>query len=384
MTKDETVELNEGNISFQVPKRSLQDVKGPYRARGTGVFYNPQMEPTRDLTIAVVEKFFLENDFKDKSLKFLDGLAGSGIRGLRLAQELRLKHEYQIILNDGNPDAVELINDNIHVNDLEDRTKTMNENLNTVLCSQKFHFVDIDPFGTAVQFIDNAVRAVRPGGLLAVTSTDTAPLCGTYPKTCQRRYGAMPKKNEYMHETGLRILMGYIAKTAAKYDLSAIPVFNYYMDYYFRTFFKIEKGATSANEMLKNVGYVIHDDKSGVRFVSDEQLSTPVFQSIGPLWTGNFIDCDLINKIDNRGESFASKTRFKKLCGYLSEENNMPPWFYDINRLASKLGDQPKKFKDIKERLENIGLSVAPTHFSPQGFKTNAAMEEMRVNLGCF
>jgi len=376
--------LDEGSISFLVPIRSRQDVKGPYRARGTGVFYNPQMEPNRDLTIAVVEQYFNYYEHKEKSLKFIDGLAGSGIRGLRLTKEIELNIDFNMVLNDGNPHAVELINENIKLNKLQDKTKTMNENLNTVLSSEKYHFVDIDPFGSAVNFIDNAVRAVKPGGLLAVTSTDTAPLCGTYPKTCMRRYGAVSKKTEFMHETGLRILMGYIAKTAAKYDLSITPIFNYYMDYYFRIFFKIEKGAKAANEMLNNTGFIIYDEKSGVRFVSNEQISTPIFHSIGPLWTGRLVEPTLIEKIEKRGEQFRSRKRLKKICGLLAVENDMPPWFFDVNLLASKLKEQPKKFKDIKNRLEENGFAAVPTHFSPQGFKTNAALEDMRVNLGCF
>ena len=34
--------------------------------------------------------------------------------------------------------------------------------------------VDLDPYGTPAQFLDNAVQAVSEGGLLMVTATDMA------------------------------------------------------------------------------------------------------------------------------------------------------------------------------------------------------------------
>lgn len=43
---------------------------------------------------------------------------------------------------------------------------------------QVYHAIDLDPYGTPVQFLDSAVQAVSEGGLLAVTATDMAVLCG--------------------------------------------------------------------------------------------------------------------------------------------------------------------------------------------------------------
>jgi tRNA (guanine26-N2/guanine27-N2)-dimethyltransferase len=43
--------------------------------------------------------------------------------------------------------------------------------------------VDLDPYGSAVEFLDPAVQAVEEGGLLCVTCTDKAVLCGNNPET---------------------------------------------------------------------------------------------------------------------------------------------------------------------------------------------------------
>jgi tRNA (guanine26-N2/guanine27-N2)-dimethyltransferase len=378
----ELIKLKEGRTHFYVPEQSRQDVKGPYRARGTGVFYNPQMMIARDFTIAVVEQFINASDSSTKKMKFLDGLAGTGIRGLRLAKELEVSGDFSVTLNDGNLDAMDLINKNIKLNKLEDRTSAVNENLNTLLISTKFQFIDIDPFGSAVSFFDNAVRGVRSGGLLAVTSTDTAPLCGTYPRTCLRRYGAQPLKNEFMRESGLRILTGAFARTAAKYDLAFEPILLYAMDYYYRLFLKVSKGARKAESMLDKIGYIIYNKATGDRYISNSpETGNKNISSIGPLWLGALNDSDFVSSLNLDRSNFGSRTRLEKFCSLLPDESEMPQWFFEINALASKLKIQPLKLRKLKGILEDNGFKMVPTHFSPQGFKTDAQLEDLRELL---
>jgi tRNA (guanine26-N2/guanine27-N2)-dimethyltransferase len=377
----EYVKIKEGRTNFLIPEQSRQTIKGPYRARGTGVFYNPQMLTARDITIAVVEKYFDSASFKNKNLKFLDGLAGTGIRGLRLSNELSFSDKCMITLNDGNPVAVELITRNVKSNGLEQYTNIQNQNLNTLLSSSKYHFIDIDPFGSAVNFIDNAVRAVKPGGLLAITSTDTAPLCGTYPKTCIRRYGAVSKKTEYMHEAGLRILMGALVRSAAKYDLVITPVLLYNMDYYFRLFVKVTKGARAADVMLGDMGCIAHNDLTGERIIVKDPVPGPDSDIIGPLWCGPLNDKAFVKTLSDNIDDLKSIAMLKKNRQIWYDESEMPPWYYDTNIVASKLKTQPKKIQEIARRLERHDFSVVKTHFSPQGFKTDAKMSDLKLIL---
>jgi tRNA (guanine26-N2/guanine27-N2)-dimethyltransferase len=44
-----------------------------------------------------------------------------------------------------------------------------------------FDVVDLDPYGTAVPFLESAVQAIADGGMLAVTCTDMAVLCARTP-----------------------------------------------------------------------------------------------------------------------------------------------------------------------------------------------------------
>lgn len=46
------------------------------------------------------------------------------------------------------------------------------------MLSQAYDAVDLDPYGTPAELLDTAVQSVAEGGLLLVTATDMANLCG--------------------------------------------------------------------------------------------------------------------------------------------------------------------------------------------------------------
>lgn len=77
-----------------------------------------------------------------------------------------------------------------------------------------FEVVDLDPYGSAVPFLESALNAMADGGLLAVTFTDMAVLCARTPHVCFYKYGASPLNKRYCHEvkcfplTSFRWLLG--------------------------------------------------------------------------------------------------------------------------------------------------------------------------------
>ena len=72
--------------------------------------------------------------------------------------------------------------------------------------SERFHIVDLDPYGSPTQFLDSAVQCVVDGGMLLVTCTDMAILCGNFPETCYAKYGGIPLKSPATHEMVLVLL----------------------------------------------------------------------------------------------------------------------------------------------------------------------------------
>jgi len=194
-------QIVEGKTKIVVPK--VLNTKGPIKK--SNVFYNPVMEFNRDVSIMVL------NALNKKDI--LDGLAGTGIRGVRIANEVG----GNVTVNDVNKEAYKIIKRNIKLNNLYNAFAE-NKKLNTLLSENRFDYIDVDPFGSPACFIDSAMRAIKKDGVLGVTATDTATLCSVYPKTCLRRYSATPLKTGYAKEIGLRILIGFCIREGAKYD----------------------------------------------------------------------------------------------------------------------------------------------------------------------
>lgn len=79
-----------------------------------------------------------------------------------------------------------------------------------------FNVVDLDPYGTAIPFLESAISATANGGLLCVTFTDMAVLCARSPHVCFYKYGGAPLGKEYCHEMALRMILYCINTIANK------------------------------------------------------------------------------------------------------------------------------------------------------------------------
>ena len=73
------------------------------------VFYNPEMELNRDISVASIAAFSESSGtpqtYDLSEITYVDALAASGIRGLRIAKEVGI----DVTLNDWNEDAYNLM-----------------------------------------------------------------------------------------------------------------------------------------------------------------------------------------------------------------------------------------------------------------------------------
>src|SRR3990170_4688403 len=185
----------------------LQDIrrrKGPL-PRGDVPFYNPTNAVNRDVSAVLLARW--PGGLRDA----FDGLAATGAWAVRIALEASVP---RVVFNDRSRDACDLVRANLDRNHVDGEVRTAD--MQDVLRSESFDFVDIDPFGPPTPFLRAAIAGDRPEFGLGVTATDTAPLSGTYPEACVRRYGARPLRCPQGHEIGLRILIGHIARRAAE------------------------------------------------------------------------------------------------------------------------------------------------------------------------
>ena len=354
--------INEGNAELKIAVAGKISKEMP-------VFYNPVMKLNRDISVLLL------NSVDKKGLQIADPLAGTGVRSIRFLLELKKNKIKAISINDYSKEAVRLIKENLKLNKIKLNNKIIikNEDANIFLLSSTgFDYIDIDPFGSPNFMLDSAVKRLARDGILAVTATDTAPLCGTYPTACLRKYWAIPLRNELMHEIGLRILIKKIQLIGAQYEKALTPIFSYYKYHYFRVFLRCEKGKKDVDKVIEQHG---------------------MFENAGPLWLGPLFDKLLVKKINKMSEmlcisehtqkslifddsSIIKKMGDKELVKLLSIIKNESKintiGFYDIHEICKKykIKQIPKKESIIK-KIKKSGYKAAETHFNPNGIRSD-------------
>lgn len=339
------------------------------------VFYNPRMEMNRDITVACLEAL-------PEISTYVDAMAASGIRGIRVKKEV--PREMEVTANDWDEPACELIEKNAGRNGVQ--VKVSRSGANTLLSSTQFDFVDLDPFGSPAPYINSACWASKRA--MGVTATDTAPLCGAHLKSGIRTYSAYPLKTEYYAEMGLRVLMGKVAREEAKYDRALKPLLCYTDEHYIRLYLQVAHGRADADRMMKDVGFIVHcfacKNRYALRGVAVQAPDTcPVCgaktKAGGPLWLGTTKDVAFIEKVIDvleRGQ-FNKKERAVRMLGLVREELDTPT-FYDQHAICRDLKATPSDIKALLDALRDRGYDASRTHYTGVGFKTSAPIGIVR------
>lgn len=382
---EELVEIKEGLVRLLLPPQALKPISE--RKPKPRVFYNPEASLNRDIAVLAVRTLHRRSN---RDLRVCDPLAGCGVRGIRFLMEgLGVK---EAIINDLNPDAVELIHINLRINGLLEKARVFNLDARELLLrkdirQEGFDFVDIDPFGSPASFTQPAILSLRISGVLAVTATDTAPLCGRYPKTCLRRYWSKPLKTEYYPEVAIRILLGFIARNCTTLNRGLKPLLVHKTTQYIRVYVEVDRGVVSAEETLAKMGYLNHCFNCFYREVitlEDEKASLcpncgSRLEWAGPLWIGELFDVEFCNQIvgEYRNSHLSNKKILGKFLETIASESQDNITYYVIDQLASSLRIPPPSKTTVLEKLREIGYDASPTHFDGKGFRTNAPLKEI-------
>ncbi|MEM2192423.1 MAG: tRNA (guanine(10)-N(2))-dimethyltransferase, partial [Candidatus Hadarchaeales archaeon] len=304
-------------------------------------------------------------------------------RGLRYAAEVSEVSE--VVLNDISEKAEKAILRNIELNGI--RAEVHREDANSLLWKNRgrFNLIDIDPFGSPAPFLDATFGALRKKALLAVTATDTAPLCGAQKNACLRRYGAVPLRTEYCRELGIRILIGFAQRVAGRHEFALRPILSHATEHYFRVYLYAERGAKKADEAMKSLGWISHCFACKRRYISKSfALAHPSkcycggkLSHAGPLWTGPIEDGEFIGEVLKElvRRSFRLASMEINLLTRLMEEAQGPPTFYDVNQLARTFKTRSPKMEKLLKSIRGAGFHASRTHLSPTGFRTTAPYE---------
>jgi len=379
-----TVWVKEGAVRVLVPNlKAFVSEPGEYAPSKAPVFYNPAMEFNRDVAVLALQAY---QKSVERELFVCEPLAGCGVRGVRFAVEV--DGVARVVLNDLNPIAARLARFNVEQNELSNRVKVENKDANLLLNEyaaprRRFDYVDVDPFGSPVPYVDSALRAIRNKGLIALTATDTASLCGVHPKACIRKYGGKPLRTEYCHELAVRILTGSLAVAAARQEIGVQPVFSHSTDHYVRVYASLAHGARKADKTLGEMGFIqhcfncFHRETSKGEFTVERRRCPECGAKMniaGPLWLGKMADkgfCEAMRREISRKE-FRQKRRVEKLVSTVLEETEAPATYYVVDEICDKLSLRTSSTRKVIAQLRREGYKAIATHFKRNGIKTNA------------
>jgi tRNA (guanine26-N2/guanine27-N2)-dimethyltransferase len=369
------IEVKEGDTIILAPKLSIFNMVPPR----SPAFYNPAAKLNRDVSLKIYSAYA---NLKHSDLIFADTLSGVGARGLRVAKEC--SGIGGVYLNDLNPKAIELAKQAAVLNDIVDRCVFSTKDALLFLAEHstpesRFDIVDVDPFGSPLPYLPASIRAVKRGGLVSLTATDTAVLCGVYPRIALRRYGGLSMRCEYGNEVGARLLLGAATKQAISINLSIDPVFAHASRHYIRVYFTLESSASKADENLKKIGHINHCSGCGYRESGEQKSLCPrcgaKMSSAGPLWLGGLHSKSILD----------SALRFKpnhlrpadKIVTLALDEYDLPPTYYIVDKVAERLNVATPSTKDIISFLKAKGFRAARTIFNPKGVRTDAQIKDV-------
>ena len=371
-------QVEEGLTKIEFPEYEKVSSDAP-------VFYNPNMELNRDLSILAIQVFQKE---QERELNICDLFGGSGIRGIRYKNEIDGIGE--VFINDISETANHFERHNIELNNLKDvHVYQHDASMFLRMKRGEFDVIDIDPFGTPSPFLDSAGYCSRRNSLLCVTATDTSALCGTYKEPCIRKYNAKPYKSEYCHENGIRILAGFVALTLSKYGKYIEIKMSHSTEHYMRLYIEVKKGPTKTDESLKNIGYISHC-KNCLHRQTSNGLASPIEEfcpfcgekliHAGPLWLGDIQDSEFIQKMIDECEHKKINTEKEalKLLNKCLVESDAPATFFDVHAICKSLKISAPKFDTIIEAIEDEGYVAIKTHYNPLGIKSDATIEDIR------
>ncbi|GAA5859268.1 hypothetical protein JCM8547_008947 [Rhodosporidiobolus lusitaniae] len=398
----------------------------------------------------------------------LEALSATGLRAIRYAKELPLlKH---VIANDLSAGAVEDIKRNIEFNGLapkglgslpgweEERERMVREKgwkegeeVKSVkwtkaaveeardgkvrvnqgdACvfmyqhraeSARFDVVDLDPYGSAVPFLDAAVNSVADGGLMCITCTDMGVLAGhNYPEKAYSAYGGLCVNAEYSHEVGLRLVLHALAQTAARYGRYIEPQLSLSIDFYVRLFVRVRTGPKEVKGVAAKTSLVYYchscqsphfqplgrvNDKPSAKnpIVVNTTYHVPSgppegttvreggrcgecggkFTVGGPMWSAPIHNPTFISEMlshistPEHTQEFKTAERIKGMLTVAQSECEADAkndaWFYfSPAKMASLFNAVCPPISTYGSALLNAGYSLSRSHASAGSLKTNA------------
>ncbi|MFH1178980.1 MAG: tRNA (guanine(10)-N(2))-dimethyltransferase [Candidatus Bathyarchaeota archaeon] len=377
--------IQEGKAKLIIPKLDEESGEPLQHLRSEApVFYNPVMKTNRDTAVLMLRAY---QGKTHHPITVCEPMTGSGVRGIRLLLEA---HEIETLtLGDLNPSALRLARENAYLNGLSERLNLRELDASLLLSLHsypfgRFDYVDIDPYGSPTTFIDAAIMATKNHGVIALTATDMAPLCGVNKLACLRKYGGWPLNGDFCHETALRLMAGAMIRHAAVYEYAATPLFSYYADHYIRGYYRIDRGAKRADSLLEQMGHIRycpvcqHSETSKNNSEKNCVCGEPM-KIGGPMWLGELSDPEYTDAmmVDLDNLLYLNGAKAEAIIKLVHGEYGFPVGFFIIDSICRSVGIKSVATEDALNAISGAGFRVTRVHYDPRGLKTDATAAEL-------
>ncbi|MEM1927162.1 MAG: tRNA (guanine(26)-N(2))-dimethyltransferase [Acidilobaceae archaeon] len=378
--------LREGRVLVKVPPLDKAVAEQRLEPAWLPVFYNPRMEFNRDISVVALQVYV--NDYAPrKPVIGVEPLSATGVRALRYAIEV--EDVLRVYASDIDYDACKLIEENVSLNKAWDKVSIYCGDANALMrrlreAGVPVLFVDLDPYGSPVFFLDSALALVGNGGLLAATATDTAVLEGSKSSAALRKYWARLRKIPQSREVAIRALLAHVARIAAMHDRYVEPLLSLWVDYYVRVFVRVGRGARRATRMLEDkIRYLLVCNDTGyVSFDESEIEGCHSVDELGPLWAGELGSRLFAEKlgalVESRFDYLRTRRRILRILGLVLEELELQEApAQRLDYIASRLRRSVPSRDSVMNKLRGMGFKAVRTHFDPLAVRTDAPMREL-------
>ncbi|KAM9848353.1 TRMT1-like protein isoform 2-T2 [Aulostomus maculatus] len=291
-------------------------------------YFNRKMKTNRQLVFCSLAVLAEERN----PLECLDAFGATGIMGLQWAKHLR--GAVKVTITDISDTCVKMIRENCVLNNIRmdggsrgprgpdgaggevegvpiTTVEVTKMDANVIMHLRPFDYIHLDPFGTAVNYLDAAFRNVRNLGIISVTSTDTGSLFAKSPNVTLRHYGCHIVRTEYYKELAARMVVATVARAAARCNKGIEVLLAVALEHFVLVVVRVLRGPTQADESAKKLRKLVHCQWCEERIflkqgnMVDDTLPCNCHGSLpgktavrlGPLWSGPLFNTGFLRKM---------------------------------------------------------------------------------------
>ncbi|XP_059197913.1 TRMT1-like protein isoform X2 [Centropristis striata] len=291
-------------------------------------YFNRKMKTNRQLVFCSLAVLAEERN----PLECLDAFGATGIMGLQWAKHLG--NAVKVTITDISDTCVKMIKENCELNNIRvdggsrgprgpdgaggevkgapvATVEVVKMDANVTMHLWPFDYIHLDPFGTAVNYLDAAFRNVRNLGIISVTSTDTGSLYAKSPNVTLRHYGCHIVRTEYYKELAARMVLATVARAAARCNKGMEVLLAVALEHFVLVVVRVLRGPTQADESAKKLRKLIHcqwcEERVFLRqgnMVDDTlpcnchgSLPGKTAVQLGPLWCGPLFNTGFLRRM---------------------------------------------------------------------------------------